>query len=513
MRIPFDTFDVVGRTGLNSTNGYVLEEPLKELQGKRWRDIVREMRENDPVLGAVLFSIRNLAKQVSWEFQAKDPMDAKSQELVEFFSGCLFDDMSQSWQDTLSEIMTFLDWGYQLSEVCFKIRGGDSLDPTRNSKFSDGKVGWRKWAPRAQDTIERWIFDEDGGLVAAVQWPPPKFDVRTIPIEKCLLFRTEVSKSNPEGRSILRSAYTSYYYKTNIQRIEAIGIERDLAGLPILWVPPQLLASDASASELELLTQLKKIVTNIKRDEQEGLILPLSYDKDGHKIFELQLLSSSGNRQFDTDKIITRYDQRMAMACLADFILLGHEGVGSYSLGVSKTDLFLQSLTAFLDQITDVINRFAVPQLGRLNGFPSDKLPKLVHGTVKYLDLGGLGSFMQQLHSAGMTIFPNEELEASLLRAAKLPVPPPGQGGKSPPTPPPGSSPAGPPIPGARGLTGTGRTAQPSSKQPQPGDRNQSTSSANQRPAGAVRRASESPEDLELDVLMQLFFPSEENDG
>ena len=32
-----------------------------------------------------------------------------------------------------------------------------------------------------------------------------------------------------------------------MERIEAIGIERDLAGLPVLYVDPQLLEADAVA--------------------------------------------------------------------------------------------------------------------------------------------------------------------------------------------------------------------------------------------------------------------------
>ena len=37
---------------------------------------------------------------------------------------------------------------------------------------------------------------------------------------------------NPEGRSILRNAYFSWYFEKKIAEIEGIGIARDLAGLP-----------------------------------------------------------------------------------------------------------------------------------------------------------------------------------------------------------------------------------------------------------------------------------------
>jgi hypothetical protein len=58
-----------------------------------------------------------------------------------------------------------------------------------------------------------------------------------IPIEKMLLFRTTVQRNNPEGRSMLRTAYRPWRNKKRIEEIEGVGIERDLAGLPMARIP------------------------------------------------------------------------------------------------------------------------------------------------------------------------------------------------------------------------------------------------------------------------------------
>jgi len=50
----------------------------------------------------------------------------------------------------------------------------------------------------------------------------------------------------------------------------------------------------------------------------------------------------------------------MAMTVLADFILLGHEAVGSKSLGVSKIELFTMALSAWLDEVSAVMNEYAI---------------------------------------------------------------------------------------------------------------------------------------------------------
>ena len=45
-------------------------------------------------------------------------------------------------------------------------------------------------------------------------------------------------------------------------------------------------------------------------------------------------------RQFDTNAIINRYDTKIAMTVLADFLMLGHNKVGSFALSSDKTGFF-----------------------------------------------------------------------------------------------------------------------------------------------------------------------------
>ena len=72
-------------------------------------------------------------------------------------------------------------------------------------------------------------------------------------MEKCLLFRTQTHKNNPEGRSILRNAYRSWYFKKRIEEIEGVGIERDLAGIPIAYVDPAIMSAGATADQQAML--------------------------------------------------------------------------------------------------------------------------------------------------------------------------------------------------------------------------------------------------------------------
>jgi hypothetical protein len=235
------------------------------------------------------------------------------------------------------------------------------------------------------------------------------------------LFRPSSHKDSPEGRSVFRSAYEAWFYKRNIKKLEAIGIERELAGLPVLKVPPQLFNPDASPTDKKAMQQAKDIVKGIKVDEQMGVVLPALYDSKNNPLYELSLLSSGGSQRIDTDKVINRYDQRIAMSVLADFVLLGHQGVGSYSLADSKTTIFTMAIGAWLTSITEVINRDAIPMLWRMNGWPLDRLPKMVYGDIETVDIDKLAKYIQTLSNSGMALFPDEGLEEHLRDAAGLP--------------------------------------------------------------------------------------------
>lgn len=409
-----------GLSGLNrSAQGTVEEEFLPNLQGRKAIEAYREMSSNDPTVGGTLFAIDSLLRGVDWTAEGDDET---SEEDVEFLEQCK-DDMSHSFGDFISEALTMLPYGFSFAEIVYKQRQGpqDDSGKVAGSRYSDGKIGWRKFAFRSQDSLDHWEFDDQGGVQSFVQKAPPDFTEVTLPLAKGLLFRTTSAKGNPEGKSILRNAYRPWYYKKRIEEIEATGIERDLAGLPIAYVDPAILRSDASQDEKAIYNAIDKILRNIKRDKEEGIMWPTIRDESGNMVYDLKLLSSGGSRQFDTSAIINRYDQRITMTVLADFILLGHEKVGSFALSSDKTDLFAVALGAFLDVIEDVLNRYAIPRLFALNGLDLEHLPRLVHGDIESQDLAAVATYVGALVSAGVPLFPDDQLEGHLRKIGGLP--------------------------------------------------------------------------------------------
>lgn len=417
-RNTLDTSEI-GSSGLRIFSGRIYEEYLPQLQGESGIRIFTEMRD-DAVIGSILFAIDMLIRQVDWHVE---PFSGKRVDVqnATFLQECL-DDMSLTWKEVISDALTFLPYGWSFQEIVYKRRDGWKGEGGESSSYSDGRIGWRKFASRPQETVFKWITDtETGSIKAMQQLTLPDYQLKTIPISKGLLFRTTANKNSPQGRSVLRSAYRPWYFKKRIEEIEAIGIERDLAGMPMAWVDPRLLSSDASSDDIALLNSIKQLVVNVRRDQQEGVIFPLAYDMNGNQMYKFELMSAGGSRQFDISGVVERYSRQIAMTVMADFIFLGHQGTGSYALSSDKTTMFAKAIGTWIDIIQDTFNRYAVPRLFRVNGIPTDRLPRIVHGDIETPDLASLGGYITQLAGVGVSLFPDEKVEAFLRSAGGIP--------------------------------------------------------------------------------------------
>ena len=316
-------------------------------------------------------------------------------------------------------------YGFAPLEILWKRRSGlKSSDPIHRSAYKDGKIGIRALPLRAQNTVFRWEFDpQDGKPIGMYQQPWSGAQV-FIPGGKLLLFRTTDTRNNPEGRSILRSSYRPWYFKKRIEEIEAVGVERDLAGLPVAYIPAQYLSATADPADRAVATEFKKLIQSIKRDTHEGLLLPSNRDKSGNPLFEIKLLSTGGARAFNTTEIVDRYNKAIATSVLADFIFLGQSAVGSFALSSDKTALFSTAVGAFTSSIANVVNRVLIPRLWELNAMNPEFMPTMGPGDVEKPDIASLADYVSKLASAGATMFPDRELENALRSAANLPLAP-----------------------------------------------------------------------------------------
>ena len=408
----FGKFAELGDTGLKSDWGWINEEYLTKLSGSKAIAVYTEMRDT-AIVAAILNAIEMLARQAKFRI---DPASNKKKDIAAaLFVESNFNDMSMSWQDTLSEILSMLWAGWSFHEIVYKQRNGFDNQPGMSSEFDDGKIGWRKLPIRSQDSLFRWEMDAAGGVQGMHQLSPTSFSINFIPIQKALLFRPASYKNNPQGRSLLRSAYREWWFVKRIQEIEGIGVERDLAGLPVLRLPAEVLQDSAKFDAW------KQLLVDVRRNDQEGIAIPSdTWEDTSEPMYQFELMNSGGERQFNTSEIIDRYDLRIAQSLLADFIHLGSTSAGSKGLGRAKMSMFTTAMKGWLDDIADTFNRHAIPRLMRLNESEASN-PRMVFEDVDLWPIDDLAEGIQKLANAGMPLFPNPRLENVLLDLMGLP--------------------------------------------------------------------------------------------
>jgi hypothetical protein len=416
--------DTIGTTGLRHASGFVHEEFLSRLRGQPGVQFYNEMWQNSAVIGAVMFIIQAVLRQVNWSIEAPTDKPVDRQQ-SEFLESCL-GDMEHTWEDVISEAMSFLVYGWAWFEVTHKLRKGESDDPTTNSQHKDGLFGLRKIEMRSQDTLWQWGFDKSGTLQGLIQldiWNNLGRGAVFLPLSKSLHFTTRKFKNNPEGLSLLRPVVGTYHYVKRMQELEAIGWSKDLVGMPVMQVPKEILLPSANADMKALNAQLKAMLQQMQVDERYCAMIPSETNQDGSPSgFKLSLLQSAGKRTIDTSGAIQRYNVQIMQAFGADFLQVGQSKVGTQSLFEGKTNLFLLGLTHYLDIIESTLNRTLVPRLMRLNNVPRERWPHFRHGKLDKPDLDTLGKFLQALGAAGL-LSPNKQLENRVLEMADLPSP------------------------------------------------------------------------------------------
>lgn len=415
----------LGVSGKNTYTGDIrADEFLQELRGKKAIQKYREMRDNNAIVGSIMYAIEQTLRDVKIEVKPADDSEVAKRE-AEFLQSVL-DDMDHSLDDHVSEALSYLTYGFSWFEVVYKRREGDMRSPKKNSKFEDGRIGIKKIAIRAPWTVESFEVDQNTGEILGM-YQEAAWGKRPamIPIEKSVYYRTTSLNNDPSGRSVLRNAFVSYTYLNKIQSYEAIAIERELHGVPIGRMPAEYMSADASVDQAALRSQFDKILRDLKLNEQGYALLPsdLYVDAEGRptnqRLMDIELITANGSRSIDIDPVVKRYQHDIARSLMAEFLMLG-SGSGSYALSKTKTDLFLRSLESYINTIVDVLNKQLVERLWQLNGLDWATMPKLVAGDVAPHDLREIASFLRNLNGAGIEVQEHPEVVSDLMAIAEI---------------------------------------------------------------------------------------------
>ncbi|UAV84530.1 hypothetical protein PHB09_034 [Pseudomonas phage PHB09] len=402
----------IGSVGLKQVGGRVSEEQRRELQFPEACRTFRTMAQDATIKSAISL-VEMMISRVDWTVNLGVEPDAAMKARGEFLESVIHD-MDHSFDDFIREVTSMYTYGFSVHEKVYRRRTFEA-----GSSYNDNKIGIKKLPVRSQDTISRWVYSDDGrdliGLeqnLAGIQGGDRYANminlssdgIIQIPRKKFMLFRVDAKRDNPEGNSPLRGCYNAWLFRRQIEEQEAIGVTRDMNGMPTLYLPPRYMSEDASDSEKAIFEYYKNVIRNIQMNEQSGLILPQAFDPESRQpLFKFELTSTQGGKMYDTDVIIKRWDNKILQVLFADMLKMGQDQVGSYSLAGAKTNIMAMAIEARLKEIQDTLNNDLIPQLFALNGetLTAKQLPKLQYGDLDEVDLDEFSKAIQRMGSVG----------------------------------------------------------------------------------------------------------------
>lgn len=402
---------------LATKSGYIEEEAKQELKFPRAINLYKQMGR-DPNIASAIGVIETMISRVSWEVKVPKTASKEEQERCKKLNYNL-KILDRSWEEYILEMTSFLQYGFSPLEKIYK-----EIDTAKHGKFK----GWKDFSPIAQETVDRWVYDETTGeLIGIIQdltrintdFRTKTYDKKVgIPIKKIMNFRNNPKRNNPQGTSPLVSCYIPYKYSTLVAEIEAVGVAKDLRGVPKLGVEASFLAraSVAGSDEEATLNELTTQASNLSANDQAYVICPLQYDDKGMPLFTFELMGvQGGQKNFSTDEILKRYSNSILQCFFADVLKLGQDAHGSFSLASSKTSLLAFGVESHLKTIQRTLNHDLIPQTYRLNGweYDPDTSCRFEHGDIEDAELEELSKAVQRCVSTG-AIRPTEDVESFL---------------------------------------------------------------------------------------------------
>lgn len=397
----------IGNTGisLKGVSGKIEEDLSRLWKGKKKKDFLNEMILNEPYCVSWINAKNAIALKPDWGIKPKNPENEKAKEYAELIEKMLFEDMNTSFNSFILNSVTMAEYGFAVSEIVLKKRQGKTDNPMTSSMFNDGLFGIAKLAPRWQNSIVKWDIDNNGNIENVYQKGDGLNDVK-IPYKKVLHFVMNGYNGNPEGESVLRGTFMSYYNKKNIERIQRETFERGFSGILDIQVPPRYMSKRNNTPEgLQVKQSLEAFMKNVKQGKEAGIIRP--YSKD----FVIELIQGKTGTGLDPDKMIERYNTEIVMCLLSDSFMGKSKVYQGASGEQTKTKIYKSFIGIILDEIKEQINKKLIPMIFEINNLDSELMPYLDYGNLDDLDLQAISWFIQSVaKNCGPLITPTYEL-------------------------------------------------------------------------------------------------------
>lgn len=401
------TLGETGVSGMRMFGGIPADELKSELNFPTNLKTYKQMLLH-PAVNASISLYKSMLTKATFRFVPPKNPTAKEKKQTQLIEQ-MFADMDIPLSDVIASSLTSLDYGFAPLEKVFRLRTTED-----GSMYNDGLIGIKKLALRHQESITNFVFDDDGNEVlgmkqnlAYVNDPFGRYSNRTksiivLPREKFLLFTVGQNKTTPYGTSPLRNVYLPWKYLQAIEELEASGVAKDLQGVPLLTLPAAYMSSEASPEQQAALLNFKNILRNLQQNSQAGVMLPSDVDPETkQKLFDLELMSTVGQKSFDTTKIKEYYRTMIFIGLAADILLMGNTATGSFALGAIKNSLTGTTVESYLKGIIQVFNEDLIKHIYTLNGWDVTRRAHFDYEGFEDVDMETYSKFVQRIGAVG----------------------------------------------------------------------------------------------------------------
>jgi len=390
----------IGKSGIEIFSGQFQEDYLQDLYGSYGADIYDKMRRSDGQVSQALDAVINTIASANWYVE---PVDESKQEkeIADFAEFIIKEDLDKCWEDKLREILTFIPFGYSLFEKVHKV-------VIKHKKWGD-YIGFKKLGWRSPRTIESWNI-KDGSLDNVEQQAQGDLEsFTTIPAKFLTHFSINAEGDNFEGVSMLRPCYGAWLRKNTFLKLMSIGIEKSAIATPKAKFPQGLHGTAEYNNFINMVAALSS-------HEKNYIGVPVS--PDGTAVWDIEFIDTP----FDATKVKTAIDYEDSLIMrrfLANFLLLGSQGSGSYALSNDQSDFFLNSLI----YLANVAARGAQSWINELITYKygeRDFYPKIKHAGIKDKAGKELADILSILARDGL-LKPDDGLRAHVRKSYELP--------------------------------------------------------------------------------------------
>lgn len=279
-----------------------------------------------------------------------------------------------------------------------------TLDKTRPFFVPDGgqRITELRQSPQAFVGTDAWSYasHSSGGKPYI-----------SIPWHKVVMMTYSSTQSQPMGVSPFIGAYTAWREKKLLEEYTLIGVTKDLAGMPLLRLPENILqdaATDPSSEAGVMVSQLTSDIANLHAGDQAAMTLPSDTLNEsggnGHQRYSLEFLGVSGTgKSFDLVELVEQRKKAIYNVFSAAS-LISQESSGGYNQMDGQLTIHSYAIEKDIAVISEAWNNDIIPQLFRLNEWKLSKedMPVIVAGPISDISADELGKLMQRLTAVSL---------------------------------------------------------------------------------------------------------------